>query len=216
MLRVHIGRRAARRLLRESVMRRVALLALPLMLVGCTGFRTFQEHVFTLPGDNPDLPTADSETVRNVLGQATPVPPLLPEPGNVWPGPPPPQPTLQDIAGNPSQTTVPGETPGLPDSHQPVPAWRGSSTPPPSLVPGLTPAAPPPVSGAPPVRLPPGRLPGGAVPLSGSAPGIDSGGTRGYRTVTTPAGPGAIVVPNGNGTSTVIGPDGSVTTIPAR
>ena len=42
---------------------------------------------------------------------------------------------------------------------------------------------------------------------------MTSGGTGGYQTLTTPQGQ-AIVVPNGNGTSTVIHPDGTVETIP--
>ena len=41
--------------------------------------------------------------------------------------------------------------------------------------------------------------------------GVDAGGTSGYRQLTLPNGqPGAIIVPNGNGTSTVIQPNGTV------
>ena len=57
------------------------------------------------------------------------------------------------------------------------------------------------------------RPPGGVVNTP-QGPAVDTGGTTGYRTLNTPSGPGAIVVPNGNGTSTVINPDGRIQTIP--
>ena len=58
-------------------------------------------------------------------------------------------------------------------------------------------------------------------------PSLDVGGgsARGYRDLNPPAtapgrgaspGGGGILVPNGNGTSTLIGPDGSVQTVPTR
>lgn len=214
------------------------LLTLAMPLGGCTGFGTFLSHTFAPPGANPDLPQADSENVRRSLGQAAPVAPLIPETGNVWPE----QavlaatPTLSDLERNPAAapgfapTDVPGRPPGLPAGRQPVPVGpeapapqivkpnpprrRGSSTPPGSVEPGLAPPRSPPV----PPPLPPGRggspPPGGAVQLPGGV-GVDTGGTSGYRQLTLPNGqPGAIIVPNGNGTSTVIGPDGSVTTVP--
>lgn len=207
-------------------MRRLTLFALPLLLAGCTGFGTFLDHVTTWPGQDPTLPHADSENVRRALGEAAPVAPLLPQPGDVWPAAPVPTPTLGEVARHPNAaapgfapTTVPGEPPGLPASHQPVPTTppphrRGSSTPPGSVQPPLAP--PPGALAAPPARQPfrGSARPGGAVPLPGGT-GIDTGGSGGYRQLTLPNGqPGAIIVPNGNGTSTVIGPDGSVTTIP--
>lgn len=226
------------------------------LLGGCTGFGTFLDHTASLPGDNPNLPQADSENVRRSLGQAAPVAPLTPEAGDVWPAAPAVAPTLSDIAHNPTlqnqfaPTAVPGERPGLPDSHQPVPVAppsgappalpntqqqdqanpkqkaqskkaqhrRGSSTPPGSTEPGFStvPAPPgPPAVGEPALPgVPATRPPGGAVQLP-SGVGVDTGGTSGYRQLTLPNGqPGAIIVPNGNGTSTVIGPDGSVQTVP--
>lgn len=228
----------------ESLMRRTALLAplllgLPSLLGGCTGFGTFIDRTFTLPGQNPDLPQADSEDLRHALGRVVPVAPLAPEPGDVWPPPAPPAPTLGEMERNPevrgqfAPTVVPGEQPGLPASHEPVPTGRpteprpplpkllprhrGSSTPPGSVQPGLAPLPLPPAAPTLPPRLrnrsvsPP---PGGAVLLPNGV-GVDTGGTQGYRQLTLPNGqPGAIIVPNGNGTSTVIGPDGSVSTVP--
>ena len=45
-------------------------------------------------------------------------------------------------------------------------------------------------------------------------PAVTSGGTSGYQTLTTPGGGTAIVVPNGNGTSTIIHSDGRIETVP--
>jgi hypothetical protein len=45
-------------------------------------------------------------------------------------------------------------------------------------------------------------------------PGVTTGGTSGYQTLTTPGGGTAIVVPNGNGTSTIIHSDGRIETVP--
>lgn len=200
-------------------MRRIVTLGLLVLLPGCTGFGTFLDHTFTLPGTNPNRPMADSENVRRSLGRDVDVTPLTPEPGNVWPGPPPPQPTLTDVqqqqSGTDQDTTVPGAQPGLPAGRQPRPARRGSSTPPGSVEPGLPPAPgasvlpPAPSSPAP---GGPGRT--GQTVITPQGPAVDTGGTSGYRSLTTPQGPGAIMVPNGNGTSTIINPNGTIQTVP--
>jgi len=57
------------------------------------------------------------------------------------------------------------------------------------------------------------------APLPNGAPGSTSGSVRGGNPTTSPPGPGEptdrrIIVPNGNGTSTVIYPDGRIETIP--
>ncbi len=201
-------------------MRRTASLFLLLGLSGCTGFGEFLDHAFSSPYSNPNISMGDSENVRRALGQNPTVAPLQPEPGNVWPGPPAPEPTLADIEAHPTQedqrgfppTTVPGGNSALPDHRQPRP-FRGSSTPPGSVTPGLSPVPVPgvvPVPSSGPTR--PSPL-GRTVPLP-NGPATDTGGTAGYRQLNTPSGPGAIVVPNGNGTSTVINPNGTVQTIP--
>ncbi len=203
-------------------MRRTTLSAsilAPLLLGGCTGFGTFLDHAFSLPGTNPNIPMTDSENVRRVLGQAPDPTPLQPEAGNVWPGPQGPEPTLADIQNGDNQrsqpqSTVPGAQPNYPAGRQPRP--RGSDTPP-GNVPGN------PQSGAPSASIPPlapaprsgpGPGPQGQVIQTPSGPAVDAGGTNSYRQLTTPQGPGAIIVPNGNGTSTIINPNGSVQTIP--
>jgi hypothetical protein len=200
-------------------MRRIALLGLLLTLPGCTGFGEFLAHTTAPPPANPNLPMVDSENLRHALGQPVEFTPMTPEPGNVWPGPEGPEPTLSDVAkqeggdiGAPS-STVPGATPGLPAGRQPRPTTRGSSTPPGSVQGGPDalqnggvlpqPQSPPPSSG-----------PQGRVVQTPQGPAVDTGGTSGYRSLTTPQGPGAIMVPNGNGTSTIINPNGTVQTVP--
>ncbi|GAC1346197.1 MAG: hypothetical protein NVSMB18_27750 [Acetobacteraceae bacterium] len=198
-------------------MRRTATLVLLLGLSGCVGFGEFIDHTFTLPGENPNIPMADSENVRRVLGQTLDVDPLQPEPGNVWPGPQQPDPTLSDLQNRSAQENARGfpptevPTPGPPAGRQPRP--RGSSTPPDSVQPGLPPISSP-NTPPPPRPTGTGRSPTGQIVQTPHGPAVDAGGTSGYRQLTTPRGPGAIVVPNGNGTSTVINPNGSVQTIP--
>lgn len=200
-------------------MRRVALLGL-LTLSGCTGTGEFLNHTFSLPGRNPNLPMADSENVRRALGMRADVEPLQPEPGNVWPGEQPPNPTLQDIQQQDNAsaqrgfepTAVPGAAPGLPAGRQPRPTSRGSSTPPGSVQPGADALPRPDVPGVPPRSNLPN--PTGRVTQTPSGPAVDVGGTRNYRQVNPPGQPGSIMVPNGNGTSTIISPDGSVRTVP--
>ena len=198
------------------------LLGAPL-LSGCTGFNEFIDHTISVPGYNPNLPMADSENVRRVLGQQPDATPLQPEPGNVWPAPQAPDPSLRDIQAQPGTedrrgfppTAVPGATPGLPAGRQPRPL--GSTT-----LPGAAPGnaavgAPPSANNAPIPRLPtsvPGPGPQGQVIQTPSGPAVDAGGTNAYRQLLTPQGPGAIMVPNGNGTSTIINPNGTVQTVP--
>ncbi len=206
-------------------MRRTALsaslLGLPLLITGCTGFGTFIDHTFSFPGQNPNLPMADSENVRRVLGQSPDPKPLQVEPGNVWPAAERPDPTLEDIQKNPTAldqrgfapTTVPGAEPGLPAGRQPRPLGSSSS-------PGGEPTATAPSAGVGPIpRIPSsaaGPGPQGQVIQTPSGPAVDAGGTSSYRQLTTPQGPGAIMVPNGNGTSTIINPNGTIQTVPSR
>ena len=200
-------------------MRRYAFLVSILALPGCSGFGHFLADTFSSPFSNPNTPMADSENLRRVLGQDLTTTPLQPEPGNVWPGPQPPEPSLTDVEnkGNNagSDAVVPGAQPGLPAGRQPRP--RGSSTPPGSVQPDASPspsAAPvtPPFSANQAPQTPGNRL--GTVVQTPQGPAVDAGGNGNYRQLTTPQGPGAIIVPNGNGTSTIINPNGSVQTVP--
>ncbi len=204
-------------------MRRIAMLGLLVLLPGCTGFGEFINHAFTLPGQNPNLPMTDSENIRRSLGQKIDMSPLTPEAGNVWPGPQAPEPTLTDMqrqqpgaegARGFNQTTVPGAEPGLPAGRQPRPTSRGSSTPPGSVEPGLPPAPQFGMRPQPPQSSAPGPGPQGQVVQTPQGPAVDAGGTSSYRQLNAPGASGSIMVPNGNGTSTIINPNGTIQTIP--
>lgn len=104
-------------------MRRFALLAFPLLLSACglagdptDGFGGFiaDTHMYS---SNPNAPSAQSENEKRVRGEQVAVAPLLPETGDVWPGPPPPIPTLQDVQKmNPEEKLPPPNLGGVPPS----------------------------------------------------------------------------------------------------
>lgn len=202
-------------------MRRIAFASLCLTLSGC-GYNTWWNAPFS-SGSNPNMPAGSSENMRRVVGEQVDVKPLTPEPGDIWPGPLPPEPTLQELEQQGEQAAPEQPVPGSPQFEQqqkgappyqpPPPAGRGSSTPPGSAQPGLStlpaPKSPPAISTTPPPKNPAGQVyqtPGGPV--------VTNGGTTGYQTTTTPGGGSAIIVPNGNGTSTIIHSDGRIETVP--
>jgi hypothetical protein len=200
-------------------MRRLALLGLLLLLPGCQGTGTFLGDTFTLWGVNPNAPVGDSENIDRVRGRPVNLPPLTSETGNIWPPPNQPIPSLYDIQkqeGINPNNPPPSTTPALPAHRQPRPNELPSSTPPTSNAPGLPNVPGMPVLPAqPPVPPPPGpgagttvQTPNGPVTTTGPI-----GGT-GMQTTTQPGGGQGILIPNGNGTSTLIGPNGSVTTVP--
>lgn len=94
-------------------MRRIALLGLTLLLPGCQfagnpldGFGGFIGDTHTW-NSNPNTPVAQSENERRARGEALVVDPLLPEPGDVWPGPPPAIPTMQELQNMNNKETLP-------------------------------------------------------------------------------------------------------------
>jgi hypothetical protein len=190
-------------------MRRSALLyfatIVPGLLSGCTGTGVFLDHTMTFWGENPNTPAGNSEMFQHLRGEPVAITPLVPEPGNIWPGPQKPDPSLQEIEKE-SGGTAPAVTGGGTDHQQPRPTRPSAA---PSVVePGYVPGNP----GGAPVQTPNGP----AVDVTGGDQRL-----RGYRHLQTPPpnstpAPGGkgILVPNGNGTSTLIGPDGSVTTVP--
>jgi len=201
-------------------MRRIALTCLCLALPGC-GYNTWWNPPFTT-GSNPNMPVGNSENMRRVLGDEPDTPMLTPEPGDIWPGPLPPEPTLQELEQQGTTSGPERAVPGSPDFRNqpppnlppPPPQSRGSSTPPGSNQPGLArlPAPTPPRAVD---TTPPARNPAGQVVPTQQGPGVTTGGTSGYQTLTTPGGGGSsIIVPNGNGTSPIIHPDGKIETVP--
>ena len=135
---------------------------------------------------NPNLPAGADENMAHAEGRDVAMRPLLPEPGNIWPGPPPPMPTLTDVEKQ--------------QSLQPLPPIEAPSAPPRPAAPAPKPAAPPPV-----IHTPTGPL------ISNGPVGVPGGAST---AINPTQGGQDIIVPNGNGTSTVISPDGSVRTIP--
>ena len=200
-------------------MRRFAFACLCLVLSGC-GYNTWWNAPFT-SGSNPNMPAGTSENMRRVTGEQVDTAPLNPEPGDIWPGPVQAIPSLQELEQQGLQSGPEQPVPGSPESQgnaptpytPPPPPKRGSSTPP-APIPPTT--APPQVRPAPPVATvpPPAQNPGGQLYQTQKGPGVTGGGTTGYQTLTTPGGGSAIVVPNGNGTSTIIHSDGSIETVP--
>jgi hypothetical protein len=202
-------------------MQRTASLTLALMLSGC-GYQTWWNPPLT-GGYNPNLPVNDSENMRRVQGQEASLPPLTTEPGDIWPGPLAPPPTLKDLETTGDLTPQPqAPVPGSPLSRgvtqptvSPNPS-TGSSTPPIRTEPGLaTPQPAPPLSSyASPPAAPPSRGQSGQVIQTPGGPSVTTGGGPGYQTTISPGGGQSIVVPNGNGTSTVIHADGRIETVP--
>jgi hypothetical protein len=175
-------------------MRRTALLAplfgIILAMPACAGLDDFLGTTFSSV-DNPHKPAGDSLTMRRVQGLVADAQPIVPEPGNVWPRGVDRMPTLQDIT--PEQ----------------APAPRASSHPRSSRIetPAPAPQAALPLA---PVALAPSTPAALALPTSMAAAG--SAGNR-YQTVSTPTGT-AVLVPNGNGTTTLMRSDGAMETVP--
>jgi hypothetical protein len=202
-------------------MRLVSSLVLILGLSGC-GYNTWWNPPLT-GGYNPNLPVGEGENMRRVLGDAFASQTITTEPGDIWPGPLPPAPTLKDLEASGGLISQPeAPVPGSPLSRGtagPAPSPNpssGSSTPPTANQPGLaTPQPAPPLSSyASPPASPPGRVPGGQVIQTPGGPMVTTGGGSNYQTSTSPGGGQSIIVPNGNGTSTVIHGDGRIETIP--
>ncbi len=195
---------------------RIVPTCLCLALSGC-GYSTWAEPPFST-GSNPHAPVSSSENMRRAMGEVVEVQPLTTEPGDVWPGPLAPEPTLEDIEKQGLQSQPERPVPGSPEFQNQPPnlppaVRRGSSTPPPNDVPGLAPL-PPPTPPQATIPTPPGRSPAGQVYPTLNGPAVTNGGTSGYQTTTTPGGGSAIVVPNGNGTSTIIHSNGTIETVP--
>ncbi|MGH7100806.1 MAG: hypothetical protein ACREFJ_00290 [Acetobacteraceae bacterium] len=196
-------------------MRPSALLGVLLLLSGCSGFGGFLGSTFSPTGD-PNRPE-EAAAVNFQRANAAPVvspAPITPQPGDVWPGPIKPLPSLADIAKTLPQAEAMPELPPVPvNPPEPIPPRNPSAiTTPPANLPAL--AAPPATTSPsaseyrPSVKI-------GTVVSTSRGPEHVSGGTGNFLTLTNPGGQyGGILVPNGNGTSTIIRPDGSVETVP--
>ena len=173
-----------------------ALFGLTLLLPACSDYASDptdgaggflrDTHSFRL---NPNQPVGDAPNVLRVEGKSATLDPLTPEEGDIWPGPVKPSPTLQDIEQEMQQEDRSAPMPSLPPAHpQPTPQGGASSE-------GASSSM-------------------SVAPLPGGRTSVTSG--NGVRTYTDPKGGTGIVVPNGNGTSTLVGADGSITTVPDK
>ena len=199
---------------------RYALLGLSLagagMVSGCTGMGVFFDHTNKWFDENPNSPAGNSETFQVIRGERVDVPPLLPEKGNVWPENQGPDQTLQDLEREQADEIRRGSVQtGSTPAFGPNPQVNRAN--------GADQGLPPPQV---PQRGPPGNLSSPVQP-SPNGPAVNATGgvpPRGYRGLGgNPAragsgnpGGGSVLVPNGNGTSTLIGPDGSVQTVPSK
>lgn len=185
-----------------------------LLLGGCSGLGKFFGDTISLPGMNPNLPSGLSENVSRSRGRQVEENPILPEAGNVWPGPPQPLPTLSDVSRNPSGA--------LPQDQQQGSQMRDGG----SMSMGERDAID---KGA---SIENG-FSGGGADQQGAGGGGTGGGSDGtnraaggrelpsqvpdaaphfrMKPVTGDGKP--IIIPNGDGTSTVVDPDGTVKTV---
>lgn len=160
------------------------------------------------------LAPGDSLTIRRVMGENPEVAPLRREEGR-WaiderprPRPRSPEQALQEI---PPYEPVP--RPELENSLQAP--QRGSSIAPDLPRIAALPAGAPARAEAPHPHARTPRGEGGIVFIPGQPPGVITGGTERYQTIQQAgmAG-GGLIIPQGNGTGIVIGPDGRTTVVP--
>jgi len=206
-------------------MRRIALTGL-LFLSGCTGFGHFVSDTHTLQ-KTPNAPQGDSLSMQRANGKAGVAPAITPEQGQVWPTAIPAMPTLADIqkqmdlngSGVPQLGPVPSGPGQLPNLNA-LPGMQGTSPMPnnPSVH-GTNPAPPaaanPAASGLSASAPPSLTMPKiGTTITTPMGPATITGGTANYQTLAPINGQsGAILIPNGNGTSTLVMPNGTINTV---
>jgi len=189
-------------------MRRFSPFLLLPLLAGCgshvgnptDGLGGFVSNTFSWRG-NSNRPMIDSPNARRVMGAAVEAEPLEAEAGNVWPGPLPPARSMSDM-----QREMGGSLPPID-----APAPRGSSTPPPPAATSAPLATPRPIAPQPAAQ----PMPSGRVLQTQGGPATTNIGANGVETFILPGGRTGIVMPNANGTLTLIGPDGTTQTIAA-
>ena len=167
-------------------MRKAALLGVCLMMSGCAGFEKVMSDTTTYPGENPNAPAGSDLNMRRVRGQAASEVPILPQGGNVWPGPPDPLPTLEDVArgriDQPVAATTTATGPQLPDGQEMSIGEQAS--------------------------IHKGVVHNNLYGAAQTGAGSSSATAAGRRPVPAP-----IEIPNGDGTTTLVNSDGSISTI---
>ena len=142
---------------------------------------------------NPNRPVGDAPNVLRVMGKGYEPEPLLPEPGNVWPGPLPEPKTLSDL-----------QREGTLGSPDPAPAAAPTAAPRASAAPVAAP-----IGTAP--SIPASR---GRVLQTPAGPGVTTMGPNGIETIMLPNGQQGTVMQNQNGTANVLMPDGRSFSVP--
>ncbi len=174
--------------MRRSCLLGTMTMTMLLLLGGCSGLGKFFSDTITLPGMNPNLPFGLSENTDRARGEQPEEAPILPESGNIWPGPPQPLPTLSDVSHF-QGSALSGDLKGSDAMHDGGSMSMGEHD---SIAHGVT----------------------GADSFSGGGldtPAPDDASRR--RTKPEAGQGGSITIPNGDGTSTVVEPDGTVKTI---
>lgn len=110
-------------------MRKLVVVGLAVLLSGCVSERHFVLDNL-LPFGNPNAPKAASETAQRALGHSPQLAVIQPQPGDVWPGPVEPMPTLSEIQKNANLPLGQGYTPSLPSPYPPGQEPSQDSTPP--------------------------------------------------------------------------------------
>lgn len=195
-------------------MRRLALLGLCCVTLSGCGFPDSVGLPF-VAGSDPYAPAGQSENLLRARGEQVPVAPLKQAGGNVWPGPVKPTPSLETLVKQERSGQIPpiGTLPNQP-KPPPVPALQGRVAPK-SAQPVVPYVPPPPTPARPGAKAAPSTPGVGSAVQTPEGPGVTTGSTGAFKTITLPNGTTGIVVPNGNGTSTIIFSNGQVQTIPA-
>ncbi|MFS3136327.1 hypothetical protein ACLRDC_13275 [Gluconacetobacter sacchari] len=173
------------------MMRRAAVLSLLLLQAGCAGFGKLMADDATFPGANPNLPAGDAENLRRARGERVSERPILPQGGDMWPGPPAPLPTLGDAARERHGTNdgLPGDAVSGPELPEGGSLSAGEQA----------------------------EIRGGVQDFAGQGQNLQGPASSGGQGASPVARSGqtasTIVIPNGDGTNTVITPDGAVKTV---
>jgi hypothetical protein len=198
-------------------MRRTALCGL-LLLSGCTGFGHFLSDTHSF-ASNPNAPAGDSANMQRANGGAGQQQVVEADTGNVWPTSIPAMPTLSEIQKQmelTGPTTPLGGVPGGANGGlAPLPTVPGAQS-------GLGTGASLPGMGIPNSAHDNFKAPASpTMPKLGTTiqtpqgPTTVIGGTANYQTVAPINGQGGgILIPNGNGTSTLVMPNGTISTVP--
>ena len=193
----------------------LALLGPLMLLTGCSGLGVFLDDTHD-PTLHVNRPIGNSESIRRVEDKQVAIAPLNTEAGNVWPGPIEPEPTLEDLqkmppkplpdlygATPPSIANVPTLViPTIPHHLQPRPGEDAGA---------LTGPLPPAGNVGP---TPPVASPQGVITPTPQGNAVSTRNPSGIGQVNPSDKSLGIVVPNGDGTSTVIAPNGAISTIP--